>query len=72
MYQIIKLLKKTILKGDYNKLFSAMENINYFLKVTFPITELVKYIYNRIAYHLFENENSPKKLRDILNEILMK
>ena len=53
-------------------MFNIFTDINIYLSETFLISELVKYIYNRIAPHLFENEDNPKILANILKEILIK
>jgi hypothetical protein len=56
-------------KRDYDKLNDIITDIDIYISVKFPINELVKLIYNSTIFHFFEDDQKPKKLAKILNEI---
>jgi len=53
-------LKKAITSMDYSNLSAVMGSVQIYLSSVYPLNELIKFIYNTLAYLLIEDENDPK------------
>ena len=53
-------LKKAITSLDYSNLSAVMSSVQIYLSSVYPLNELIKFIYNTLAYLLIEDENDPK------------